>query len=128
MKVLQHSGDWQTLFKISITKTVLEKEKKSLLACSLKKSVILTQVMLFSCDLMTSFSALFLFVFLFHVCFYCRFSVCGCHEVSILHPVYRQDSLSFWSFNFKCISSILPLHSLLLTIAGLDTTLVWTIS
>ena len=27
MKVLQHSGDWQTLFKISITETVLEKEK-----------------------------------------------------------------------------------------------------
>ena len=27
MKVLQHSGDWQTLFKISIIETVLERKK-----------------------------------------------------------------------------------------------------
>ena len=99
------------------------KGKKSVLACNLKKSVILTQVMVFSCDLMTSFRAVFRFVFLFQVCFCCRFSVCGYHEVSILHPEFRQDSLSFWSFNVKCISDILPVHSLLLTIAGFDTAL-----
>lgn len=39
------------------------KGKKSLLACNLKKSVILTQVILFSCDLMTTFSVVFLFFF-----------------------------------------------------------------
>ena len=37
----------------------------------------------FSCDLMINFSFVFGFLFLFCVCIYCRFLVCGYHEVLI---------------------------------------------
>ena len=86
---------------------------------------IFSSLVLFSSNLMTVFSIVFGLLFPICVCNYCRFFVCGCHEVLIygvcvclcisytFTPTHKIV-LSCWSLNCKYISRIPHSYSLLM--------------